>query len=61
MMSLVCIHRGGERDLFPVYAAEGRRQGLARLYSHPLSSGPYGPQYESKVSLNHVSKLLVRV
>ena len=47
---LLAARRGGDRDFFPAYAAEGRRQGLARVYKHPLLSGPYGPQYESQVS-----------
>jgi hypothetical protein len=48
---LLAAHRGEDRDFFPAYAAEGRRQGMARVYKYPLLSGPYGPQYESQVSI----------
>ena len=46
---LMCSGRGKGRDSFPQYAAEGRREGLARVYNQPLSSGPYGHEYEGKV------------
>lgn len=56
-MIVMCLGRGGERDWFPQYAAEGRREGLARVYNHGLPSGPYGPEFKSKVSSLRISSL----
>ena len=56
-IKVMCPRRGGERDLFPQYAAEGCREGLARVYNHALPSAPYGPEFESKVCTAHLRML----